>query len=95
MGTADASRPSGPDWRRRVRRLTAGAVGVALAAAGAGTALLATGDDAAATTSVASSAAGAAWTPPSSTGTTSGSLTAPAQAPTRAVGSGHGTTGGS
>lgn len=93
MTRPDAARPPGQPWRRRVRRLTAGVLGAAVLATGGITALLATGPDTAASTPTSASTGDDAATPP--TGSASGSLTGPTQAPRSGTGRHHATTGGS
>lgn len=108
MTTSDSSPTPTGRWQRRVRALTAGAVGAAVLAAAGVTVTLATGQDAAAgpTTSTSSSgpADGAAG-PDASTGSRSGTgtgstgstgtLTPPAESPSHSSGRGHAMTGGS
>lgn len=105
MGTPDNPlHPTGRRLRRRVRLLTIGIAGTAImATVGVTAALAAERDDTASTasssTSILSADDGSASTgsaaSSSGTGTYSGSLNAPAQAPSATSGGGHSSSGGS
>ncbi len=105
MNTPDAPGAGGRRLRRRVRMLTAGAVGAAVIASAGVTAILADGQDTqesvARPSTPDSPAAGPAAGPtagastPSDTGVTSGSSGGTIRPPGRAAGDGHVTTGGS